>query len=74
MAPIIIFFENTPVYLIEDLNPYKEDLLSENTLLINKFTNRWLEEFLQNRGWVNYSKIIVLCKSITNLKKDFFKN
>jgi 8-oxo-dGTP pyrophosphatase MutT (NUDIX family) len=74
MAPIIIFFENTPVYLSDDLIPYKEDLLAEDTLLINKFTNRWLDEFLQKQEWENYSKVIVLGENISNLKKKFFGN
>lgn len=74
MAPIIIFFENTPVYLIEDLVPYKNDLHSNETLLINKFTNSWLEGFLQKQEWTNYGKVIVLCKNISNLKKEFFQN
>lgn len=74
MAPIIIFFENTPVYLIENLIPFKEDLLSEKTLLINKFTNSWIEEFLQKQEWRNYSKVIVLGKNTSKLKKEFFEN
>ena len=74
MAPIIIFFENTPVYLSNDLISYREDLLTEDTLLINKFTNRWLDEFLQKQEWKNYSKVIVLGENISNLKKKFFGN
>ncbi|MFS8082508.1 MAG: NUDIX hydrolase [Ginsengibacter sp.] len=74
MPPIIIFFENTPVYLTKDLIPYKEDFLAKDTLLINKFANSWLEEFLQKQEWKNYSKVIVLGENISNLKKKFFEN
>ena len=74
MTPIIIFFENTPVYLIENLIPFKEDLLSEETLLINKFTNSWLAQFLKKEEWKNFSKVIIKGENISKLKKEFFEN
>ena len=74
MTPIIIFFENTPVYLIENLISFKEDLLSKETLLINKFTNSWLAQFLQKEEWKNFSKVIVKGENISKLKKEFFEN
>ena len=74
MTPIIIFFENTPVYLIENLIPFKEDLLSDETLLINMFTNSWLAQFLQKEEWKNFSKVIVKGENVSKLKKAFFEN
>ncbi|MBS1738407.1 MAG: NUDIX domain-containing protein [Bacteroidetes bacterium] len=74
MPPIIIFFENTPVYLVQDITTFQALPHDEATLSITQFTNNWLHDFLQNQGWKNYRKVIVSGKDISNLKKDFFGN